>query len=96
MAIAAGTNHSLAITTDGILYAWGANGWGQLGDGTTTQSTSPVQIGVDSDWQKVAAGYAHSLALKTDDTLYGWGYNTYGQLGDGTAWMASPELFDLD
>ncbi|MBI5099211.1 MAG: hypothetical protein HZB30_08215 [Nitrospirae bacterium] len=55
-----------------------------MGDGTTTNSTSPKQIGSDSKWVSITAGYYYTLALKSDETLWAWGYNGYGQLGDGT------------
>lgn len=80
--ISAGGQHSLAIKTDGTLWAWGANSKGQLGDGTTTNSLSPKYIG--SGFAVVAAGGYHSVALKTDGSLWAWGYNAVGQLGDRT------------
>jgi alpha-tubulin suppressor-like RCC1 family protein len=85
--LAAGIKHSLAIKSDGTLWSWGDNQSGQLGDGTVglnNGKTSPIQIGIDNNWQDVAAGDIHSLALKTDGTLWSWGGNYSGQLGDGT------------
>jgi alpha-tubulin suppressor-like RCC1 family protein len=82
--IAAGRQHSLGIKSDGTLWAWGLNLYGQLGDGTTTQRTSPVQIGTATNWSQIAAGEYHSLAIQSDGTLWAWGRNDYGQLGDGT------------
>lgn len=82
--IAAGDHHALALKSDGTLWSWGSNNYGQLGDGTTTNnSTTPIQIGTDANWVSVAAGNYHSLALKSDGTLWAWGYNSNGQLGDG-------------
>jgi alpha-tubulin suppressor-like RCC1 family protein len=84
LAVAGGMYHSLALTDDG-LYAWGGNGNGQLGDGTTTDSSVPVKVifpaGVTV--QAVATGSYHSMAI-TDDGLYTWGDNGGAQLGDGT------------
>lgn len=77
-------SHSLGLKADGSLWAWGSNGYGQLGDGTTKDSHSPVQIGSDKDWTHVFAGGSCSMALKTDKSLWGWGLNNNGQLGDGT------------
>ncbi|WP_295392505.1 CARDB domain-containing protein [uncultured Thiodictyon sp.] len=81
--IAAGYDHSLALKPDGTLWAWGHNGYGQLGDGTTTDRLAPVNVltGVAA----VAAGSSHNLVLKPDGTLWAWGSNWIGQLGDGTA-----------
>jgi alpha-tubulin suppressor-like RCC1 family protein len=70
-----------AIKTDGTLWAWGYNIYGQLGLGDTTNRSSPVQIGLLTTWSKVAAGSYHTIAVKTDGTLWSWGYNNYGQLG---------------
>jgi len=80
--LAGGASHSLAIKTDGSLWGWGWNGYGQLGDGTTDDRSTPVQAltGVAA----VAAGGSHTLAIKTDGSLWAWGNNEYGQLGDGT------------
>jgi len=61
----------------------GDNGNGELGDGTTTNRTSPVQI-LSGGVQAVAGGYSHSLILKTDGSLWAMGDNSYGDLGDGT------------
>jgi alpha-tubulin suppressor-like RCC1 family protein len=71
----------------GTLWGWGNNDYGQLGDGTNTNRTSPVQIGARTDWLKVSLannGYAHML--RTDGVLFGAGYNyTWRMLGDGTS-----------
>ena len=82
--IAAGYSHSLALKDDGTVWAWGYNGYGQLGDGTTTEKRTPVQVNGLSGVTAIAAGSAHSLALKNDGTVWAWGSNDYGQLGDGT------------
>ncbi len=82
--IAAGNGQTVALKIDGSLWAWGANGTGQLGDGTTGNKLSPVRIGTASDWAEVAAGSGHTLARKIDGSLWAWGFNNSGQLGDGT------------
>ncbi len=82
--VAAGYAHTLAIRTNGTLWAWGDNTSGQLGDGTTTAKNSPFQIGSANNWQLIAAGAEHSLAIKTNGTLWAWGRNSEAQLGDGT------------
>jgi len=87
---------SLAIKTDGTLWAWGGNSDGQLGDGTTTPHTSPEQIGTSTNWKSISVGSDYysvsAAAVKTDGTLWGWGRNYYGELGDGTTTQRdSPE-----
>ena len=66
-----------------LLFAWGQNTYGQLGDGTTTNRNTPTAIG-SSNWKAIELGYFYSLGIRGDDKLYAWGLNTDGQLGDGT------------
>jgi alpha-tubulin suppressor-like RCC1 family protein len=75
-------DHTVAIKTDGTLWAWGDNYWGQLGDGTTINKSYPVKIG--DKYEAVYAKYNFTTAIKKDKILWAWGDNTYGQLGDGT------------
>jgi alpha-tubulin suppressor-like RCC1 family protein len=82
--ITAGKNHNLIINTDGNLWAWGDNSWGQLGDGTTVNKHLPLPVSTDINWIEIVAGINHGLALQEDSTLWSWGMNWYGQLGDGT------------
>ena len=82
--MSAGGNHSLAIRSNGALWAWGHNAFGQLGNDTTTDAFAPLQVGTETDWSVVAAGGNHSIAIKTDGTLWAWGSNVDGQLGDGS------------
>ena len=82
-ALAAGARHSLALTSDGKVEAWGKNDYGQLGDGTTTDHPLPVQVLI-GDVDKIASGYFHTLAIKTDGSLWAWGLNNSGQLGDSS------------
>src|SRR5919112_1171963 len=70
--------------TQGEVWAWGGNELGALGDGTNTDSNTPVQVSGLSGVQAVAAGELHSLALKNDGSVWAWGSNGIGQLGDGT------------
>ncbi len=80
--VAAGHSHTLAIKTDGSLWAWGSNSYGQLGDGTTTPKTIPIKI-IDNISQ-ISAGSSHSVAISSDNILYSWGINDYlGILVDG-------------
>lgn len=76
--------HAVAVFADGTVHAWGANSYGQVGDGTTTNHASPTSITSLNNIASVAAGGSHSLALTTDGLVYAWGRNDKGQLGDGT------------
>jgi alpha-tubulin suppressor-like RCC1 family protein len=80
--VAAGALHSLALKSNGTVWAWGNNGNGQLGNGTYTNSSTPVQVYGLTNVKRIAAGGRLSLAVKTDGTVWAWGYNLYG-LGNG-------------
>jgi len=82
VAVSVGQDHTMAIKADGSLWAWGWNGQGQLGDGTTENRYTPVRI--MEDVAMVSAGRDHTAAIKTDGSLWVWGLNDRGQLGDGT------------
>jgi len=78
--------HTLAIKTDGTLWAWGDNTHGQLGLGNTDTSSSPQQVGEANNWQKVfATENENSFGIKDDGTLWAWGRNGASQLGLGDA-----------
>ena len=81
-AVSAGFGYTMAVKTDGSLWAWGNNCNCQLGDGTTESRPSPVKVmdGVAA----VSAGLNYTMAIKTDGSLWAWGKNDYGQLGCGT------------
>ena len=82
VAVSAGVDHTMAIKSDGSLWAWGYNWNGQLGTGTTINSRSPVKI--MEDVVAVSAGADYSMAIRNDGSLWAWGGNWHGQLGDGT------------
>ena len=83
--VACGNNHAAAVKTDGTLWSWGANNYGEVGDGTGVGKSSPVTTaGGGTDWKQVACGRFHTAAVKTDGTLWTWGRNLYGALGTGT------------
>lgn len=76
-----GNHHTCARKTDGTIWCWGDNTYGQLGDGTTTQRTSPVKVAsLGTNNAEVVAGGDHTCARKTDNSLYCWGSNNVGQL----------------
>jgi alpha-tubulin suppressor-like RCC1 family protein len=76
--------HTLYVKDNGTVWAWGSNNKGQLGDGTTTDRTTPMQVSGLAGVSAIAAGSAHSVALKNDGTVWTWGSNSNGQLGNGT------------
>ena len=84
-AIAVGAHHTVALKSDGTVWTWGANSQGQLGDGSTTDRSTPVQATALPLIRAVAAGSYHTLAVDNDGTVWSWGYNAYGQLGDGSS-----------
>ena len=84
VAVAAGYAHSIAVKSDGSVWAWGSNDSGQLGDGTRTNRSSPVQVPGLTSVVAVAVGDAHSIALKSDGSVWAWGKSESGELGDGT------------
>ena len=83
--VVGGSTHSIALTADGRVYAWGNNASGQVGDGSApTDQHLPILIGGLSRIVDIAAGRAHSVAVASDGTVFSWGDNILGQLGDGT------------
>jgi alpha-tubulin suppressor-like RCC1 family protein len=90
VALAGGHDHSLALKADGTVWAWGRNDRGQLGDSSTTDRLTPVQVravsnaGVLINVVAIGAGDSHSLAGRAGGDVVAWGWNRYGQLGDGT------------
>jgi alpha-tubulin suppressor-like RCC1 family protein len=80
-AIAAGLEFTLARQTNGTVWAWGQNFFGQLGNGTHDATNAPAQVPGLSNIVALAAGFGHSLALDATGRVWGWGRNSYGQLG---------------
>jgi len=105
---AAGSQGStFVIKTDGTLWSWGYNNFGQLGLNDTTSRSSPIQVGVLTTWSQVAGGREHTLAIKTDGALWSWGRNANGgqlglndtvnrsspvQIGASTTWLVIPKM----
>jgi alpha-tubulin suppressor-like RCC1 family protein len=83
--VSAGGFHTGAIKTDGTLWLWGTNSYGELGTNDTTPRSSPIQtVSGGTNWKQVSCGlsiFSHAAAIKTDGTLWLWGYNDSGQLG---------------
>lgn len=82
--VSAGDAHGLARRTTGALAAWGLNGSGRLGDGSTTTRLLPVDVSGVSDAVAIAAGDDHTLALRADGTVLAFGNNAAGELGDAS------------
>jgi alpha-tubulin suppressor-like RCC1 family protein len=83
--VSCGSLHTAAIKTDGTLWTWGFNTFGQLGNNTTTNRSTPVTtFAGGTNWKQVSCGRI-TTAIKTDGTLWTWGYNNNGHLGDNTA-----------
>jgi alpha-tubulin suppressor-like RCC1 family protein len=80
-AISAGIEFCIALKSNGTLWSWGDNTYGQLGDNSIVDKNAPVQIGTDTNWTQIAAGTDHVIALKSNGTLWAWGRNNVGQFG---------------
>lgn len=95
--LTSGSEHSCALkSTNGAIYCWGDNTYGQIGDGSIAPSTVPKQInnsntGAITSWKDVSAGQHHTCAIANSNDLYCWGNNDAGQLGiNSTAHQATP------
>jgi alpha-tubulin suppressor-like RCC1 family protein len=93
----AGASNGMAISSSGLLYAWGLGTSGQVGNGAAVNRSAPVQVGSttsiieyspvqvgSSSWSQVSAGASHAVGIKLDNTVYAWGLNSSGQLGDNS------------
>jgi len=83
--VSTGYEHSCGVTTTGQAYCWGSNDYGQLGDGTSTDRSTPVAVLGLVSAASISVGGEHSCALVSGGQAYCWGRNFYGQLGDGTS-----------
>jgi len=78
-------DHFVALRANGTVWSWGWGTFGQIGNNSTLNASSPTQLsGAATDWCAVAAGEAHSVAIKTNGTLWAWGLNSNGQLGNNS------------
>ena len=82
--VGGGFYHSAAVGTDGSLWTWGSNNFGELGKGTTSDASTPAKLTSISGVNAVTGGNDHMVALKSDGTVWAWGYNYHGELGNGT------------
>jgi len=96
VSVGAGWKSSFAIKSDGSLWAWGENNFGQLGLGNTTDLNVPTQVG-SKNWTSVDGGNSHAMAVDENNTLWAWGKNDKGQLGDNsTVDKTSPVQISTD
>ena len=85
--VSAGRDHSCGVTSANEMWCWGGNAYGQLGNGTTTASVTPVRVSAsipDHDWVAVSAGQYFTCGVTVGSAVYCWGRNDKGQLGDGS------------
>jgi alpha-tubulin suppressor-like RCC1 family protein len=82
--VSAGYAHSCGVTTGGLVFCWGNNGAGQLGDGTIERRVLPTPIAGGLLFRQVSAGVSHTCGVTTNYQAYCWGRNSAGQVGDGT------------
>jgi alpha-tubulin suppressor-like RCC1 family protein len=92
IAVDAGMHYSLALSSTGKVYAWGWNGFGQLGLGDLKSRSAPTVIPNLSGVRAIAAGEAHALAIGKNQ-LFGWGSNESGQLGNAATRQMTPHAF---
>jgi LPXTG-motif cell wall-anchored protein len=89
--VTAGYYSSFAVGSDGNTYAWGHNGFGQLGNNSTRDSSVPVPVAAPPGvtFTEITAGYLHAVGLGSDGKTYAWGNNTHGQLGNNSTTNSS-------
>ena len=87
--ISAGERHTCAVTSDDLAYCWGGNDWGQLGDGTNMDRSSPVRV-MGHHFRQIRAGYLHTCGITPTNVAFCWGNNDEGQLGTGGSQTMTP------
>eukprot|EP00892_Ulva_mutabilis_P004771 jgi/Ulvmu1/2666/UM014_0122.1 len=99
VSIAAGGNHSVALSAKRRVYCWGSNQWGQLGVGNTIDASMPIVLEGSHSWRitHVTAGSRHTLLQSATGTVYGCGCTEFGQLGKATEPMLTvPRAIPVD
>jgi alpha-tubulin suppressor-like RCC1 family protein len=91
--IAAADDHTCALLADGTVKCWGLNNKGQLGDGTTSDRSTPVAVSGLTDVAQIALGDAYTCALLNSGDVECWGWNNFGQLGDGSTTDSKSPVF---
>jgi len=84
LSVEVGVGHSCAIRNDRTAWCWGWNGFGQVGDGTGADRSSPVAVAAEGPWLALSPGGWHTCGLKDDGSAWCWGSNDHGELGDGS------------
>ena len=85
ISVKAGFAFGVGLRANGTVWSWGSNGNGRLGDGTTTDRSSPVSVlGGFTDWVQISVGLRHTLGIRTNGTIWSWGQNTDGRVGDNS------------
>lgn len=90
--VAAGFDHSLALKSDGTVWAWGSDDHGQVGNGVVSSmpQVTPVEVPGLTGITRIATGWKYSLALRSDGTVWAWGLGDLGEVGNGTTTTNNP------
>ena len=83
--ISAGENHTCMLKSNGKAYCWGDNSVGQLGNGSTRSSMTPVAVSGNLRFESISVGWDHACGVTTDNEAYCWGRGRYGRLGNGSS-----------